>query len=182
MKKALIILLIVSVGIIDIIRPIYLSIWQINWRKQIRRELKSEIKKNHLIKLTFSKNELRSKKINLQFIKDDEFRYNNSMYDIVGKSESNDSIIYVCFLDLKEMLQIASVMNFQMHSGLLSPILPILKSIISQNIYYLLTKQILIFYPKLFVVLHTHYLFKYPQRIIDVTTPPPKFPKTNHWL
>lgn len=175
LKKALIILLIFSVSIIDIIRPIYLSLWQINWRKQIRKELKAEVKKNYLIKLTFCKNDLQSKKITLQFIKKDEFRYNNSMYDVVDKLESNDSLTYVCFLDLKEMIQIASIMNLKMHSGLLLPILPLLKNSSILYIYYITTKQVLFLFPSLYEVLHLPCLTNCPIRIIDVATPPPKY-------
>mgnify|MGYP005844879357 CR=1 FL=1 len=137
MKKKSIILLIITILLIDNLRPLYLTLWQLNWKAHIRKELKLEVKNNHLLKLTFSKFDLNNKIVNLKFIRNDEFFYNNQMYDIVRTMETKDSISYVCYLDLKEMLQISSMLNIAMNSGLLTPFLPILKNKIIQFFDYL---------------------------------------------
>lgn len=152
----------------------YLIIWQINWKNQIRRELKTEVKKNHLITLAFSKTDLRKKIIYLQFIRNDEFRFNNQMYDIVYKTENKDSVIYVCYLDLKEMLQISSMLNIAMNSRLLTPFLPILKNKIVQYFdYYPEIKFNVMAYTIEFMMLlpiNIHTIL----REIEVNLPPPK--------
>ncbi len=164
----------ISIVLIDTFRPLYLSIWQLKWKNQIRRELKSEVKKNHLITLAFSKTDLRKKSIHLQFIRNDEFRFNNQMYDIVHKTETKDSISYVCYLDLKEMLQISSMLNISMNSGLLTPFLPILKNKIIQFIDYFPENKLncLAYTIELMMILpnNIHTIF----REIEVNLPPPK--------
>lgn len=175
MIKNVIILFFTSILIIDACRPLYLSIWQIRWKNQIRRELKSEVKKNYLITFTFSKNDLKNKIIRIQFIRKDEFRLNNQMYDIVRTIESKDSVSYICYLDLKEMMQISSLMNIALNSGLLTPLLPILKNNIVQFFYYLpenkfsvasYTMELIIF-----LINNLHTIF----REIEVKLPPPKY-------
>jgi len=160
--------------LIDAFRPLYLSIWQINWKKQIRKELKSEVKKNHLITLTFAKTDLKQKLIHLQFIKEDEFRFNNQMYDIVRTIETNDSISYVCYLDLKEMLQISSMLDIAMNSGLLAPCLPILKNKIVQFSDYFPEKKLsflsFLIAINFFLPNNIHTIF----REIEVALPPPR--------
>ncbi len=157
----------------DIFRPLYLGIWQINWKKQIRRELKSEVLKHNLVELTFSKQDIKNNKSYIQFIRKDEFRYNNHMYDIVGKTESKDSVTYICYLDIKEMLQICSLMNITMNSGLLLPSLPLTKIKVIQFFDYINTSQfnsLLFTYNLISNIINN---FKIISRDIEVNTPPP---------
>lgn len=145
-----------------------------NWRKQIRRELKEEVIKHHLIKFTFSKFDLTNKNISLQFIKKDEFRYNNQMYDIVEKIESKDSVTYVCYHDIKEMLQVSALMNIAMNSGFMTQAVPLLKSIILENQYYISFKEL--FKPDLSLLFLDNKTdsFTFINCVIEVITPPPK--------
>jgi hypothetical protein len=55
-----------------------------------------------LVKLSFNKTDLAEGKIDFLWKDKHEFRYNESMYDIVDRFETNDSIYFICFLDEKE--------------------------------------------------------------------------------
>jgi len=117
MKKYFAILLIIAFGLMSPIKPLALSIYQQIWKLNVYHNLKNEIKFNHKIQLTFLKNELKSGQINLEFIKDNEFKYNGIFYDIINKTENADSITYTCFKDLKETLIVLAIHNAFTHSG-----------------------------------------------------------------
>lgn len=50
----------------------------------------------------FNKNELQSGKIRIQWIEDDEFRYENKMYDVVKYESHGDSVYLYCIEDENE--------------------------------------------------------------------------------
>jgi hypothetical protein len=65
-----------------------------------------------IILLSFKKSDIEQGKVNLKWKDKKEFRYNEGMYDIVEKIESEDSIYFFCFFDNKENLLEA---NFNKH-------------------------------------------------------------------
>ncbi len=174
MKKFLVIFLIFLVGLIDTFRPVYFSIWQQNWRKQIRRELKSEILKHHLVNLTFSKKDLQKNKAILKFISQDEFYYNGNIYDIVKFVQSSDSVAFVCYLDITEMMQISALIGRVAKSGNFLPALLNLKSILLLCNFYILFSSNVPLY--LFRKLQVSYFFLNTtlNMVKDVPEPPPK--------
>jgi len=56
--------------------------------------------KDELTKLTFAKKDI---KTILRWEHSREFEYRNEMYDIVSSSDSEDSIIYICYRDIEEI-------------------------------------------------------------------------------
>ena len=175
MKKYLVIFLIFSFVLVDFLRPLYFSLWQYNWRKQIRRELKTEIFANHLIKLTFSKKDLKSKNKVIYFVEEDEFRYNNIMYDIVSIEETADSIKYTCYQDIKEMMTITMLINITTNSGALFPLPPLLKTKLIHYTHYIAEVNVM-FYTVFFKFSITQIDFsRILSRIIEVLTPPPEY-------
>lgn len=174
LKKNIVILTILLLLLVDFLRPLYLSFWLYNWRKQIRRELKSEIKSRHLIKLTFSKKDLQEKNISLIFVKEDEFRYNNMMYDVVTIDQTADSVTYTCYQDIKEILQISALIGSFTNSGTFLPKFVDLKSQILSFIYYIITLNTI----SIFFTPQLLQSFYHSSSIIfiisDVPEPPPK--------
>ncbi len=55
-----------------------------------------------LISLKFSKNDISSGAMKLNFKHTKEFSFNGNMYDIKNKHETSDSITYVCYQDKRE--------------------------------------------------------------------------------
>lgn len=169
------ILIIIFIGFVDLIKPIYFNLWQHNWKKQIRRELKEEVKKHHLIILSFAKIDLQKGNVILQFIREDEFKFNGSMYDIVEINETKDSILYTCFLDLKEMLQISALLNLFTNSGNFSPTSNLFKLRQIENIFYILVV------PSISIYLTFNRLQYFTKKMsflsfaLEIPTPPPKY-------
>lgn len=80
-------------------------------RQLVRQEIKTQIKqgvpKADLVEFKFARGGEKLKK--LQWHNDHEFRYNGSMYDIVEKSETADSLIFKCVNDHQETLLFANL-------------------------------------------------------------------------
>ena len=76
--------------------------WQNGIRKQIRYQIRNDIKLLEIEVLTFSKADLLQNKVILEWEKDKEFRFNDNMYDVVSRKETTDSITFVCINDRKE--------------------------------------------------------------------------------
>lgn len=87
-------------------------------QKSHRNYIRSKIK-NELVKpetLQFSKNDIKSGKIHIRYVKDDEIKVNNSMYDIISVKETSDSIIYTCINDKEEEKLIEKYMERETNS------------------------------------------------------------------
>ena len=54
--------------------------------------------------IVFSKADIQNKKINFKWIHSREFKYNNDMYDIVEKKETETELIVYCINDSKEKM------------------------------------------------------------------------------
>jgi hypothetical protein len=76
--------------------------WQKGIRQQIKYQIGHGLKLSEIEVLAFSKADLQTKTIILEWENDDEFRYNNYMYDVVSSKETNDSIVLLCINDHKE--------------------------------------------------------------------------------
>ena len=78
---------------------IFLEIKKSEIKKEIKNKIISGINKNELVFLKFSKQEAVNQ---LKWEHSKEFKYNNEMYDVIEKKESNDSVYYWCWLDNEE--------------------------------------------------------------------------------
>jgi hypothetical protein len=147
--------------------------WQNTIRFQIRNQIRQE---SRLLKpevLTFSKTDLIENKIDLEWEKDDEFCYNNSMYDVVSRTESTDSITFTCINDRREMKLIRQFQAYadQQHNHSRSNPFKILENLVKD---YCSNQQIAEYYrdgiplnkPRIKVSLH--------HTFSDVISPPPK--------
>jgi hypothetical protein len=76
--------------------------WQTGIRYQIKKQLRSDFQKGSYDVLKFSKSDIALKKVILDWEKDDEFCYGNSMYDVKSIKETPDSIFYTCINDRRE--------------------------------------------------------------------------------
>lgn len=68
-------------------------------KRKIKRQIIAGISKSELIKLHFSKTEIKTK---LRWKHSKEFEYDEQMYDVVIKEQNNDSITYWCWWDFEE--------------------------------------------------------------------------------
>jgi hypothetical protein len=76
--------------------------WQQGLRQQIKYQIIHGLKLSEIEVLKFSKTDLQSKIVILEWEKEDELRYNDYMYDVVSRKETNDSIVLLCINDHKE--------------------------------------------------------------------------------
>lgn len=67
------------------------------------------------VKLSFSKAEIKKNK-SIKFFDENEFKYNGEMYDIVSRQEIGDSLIFICFQDIKDRDLITSMNDNQKKS------------------------------------------------------------------
>lgn len=76
------------------------------WQTGIRYEIKAQIRHNSKSAtyqtFKFSKADLSQKKIVLEWEKDDEFCFEQNMYDVKSRKETADSITFICINDRKE--------------------------------------------------------------------------------
>ncbi|TAL67093.1 MAG: hypothetical protein EPN82_16095 [Bacteroidetes bacterium] len=73
-------------------------------RKYIRNKIKSELIKTETLK--FSKYEIKSRIVHINYVKEDEIKFDNSMYDIVSVKETSDSLFITCINDKEEKILI----------------------------------------------------------------------------
>ncbi|MCL5991009.1 MAG: hypothetical protein M1419_02785 [Bacteroidetes bacterium] len=52
--------------------------------------------------LRFSKSDIKTGKIHIRYVKDDEIKIHNSMYDIISVNETSDSLFFTCINDKEE--------------------------------------------------------------------------------
>lgn len=144
------------------------------WKKQINKSLKTDWKKSTLLLLKFSKNDLKNGKLNLKFIHSKEFNFNGKMYDIVEVIEEKDSVAYLCYLDIKEMLFISSLLGVNFKLENLLPLLPIIKIIQITNFEF---ENLFFEFKNLNYLISIKKYLKnifYVNIIIEIKTPPPK--------
>lgn len=78
------------------------SVLQYRVRDEMKRMLKATVQEGELIKLAFHEPSLEKGLYSIQWITDDEFRFNGSMYDILRSDTSADTVYFVCINDVQE--------------------------------------------------------------------------------
>lgn len=158
------------------LKPLALSVYQQFWKLHIYKQIKSEIRENHLVDLKFSRNDFKNGKVNLKFIKDKEFLYNGIMFDIKSKSERKDSITYTVYRDIRESILVTAIHNSITHSGNFEQTLPnellkLIKSINFDNFNLLnLTQN----FSSKYISPIISYEHKFTDFIRQIIPPPPK--------
>lgn len=150
--------------------------WQKGIRSQIKEQIRHDSKLSDIEVLTFSKADLKQKRIALEWEKEDEFRFNGNMYDVVSRNESSDSITFTCINDRKEKKLIDQFQAFvnQQHNNVPSKHsnpFKILENLVKdyctqQAILQNCKEGIIIYKPELNVYL--------PNTYIEVLSPPPR--------
>jgi len=171
LKKAITILIILSISIVYIFRPIGLSIYQQIWKTQVYLSLKNEVKKHHLETIIINKFDLTNSSIQFERVNKKEFKLNGMMYDIVKETETDKQTEFLCFLDIKEMIIISALLNNLAHSGSLFPI----KAIINYTLdtFYLTTIFLLIYFSSKIKYIYNQ--SKITSEFFEIPNPPPNF-------
>ncbi len=66
--------------------------------------------------LRFSKSDIKTGKIHIRYVKDDEIKIHNSMYDIISVNETSDSLFFTCINDKEEEKLIEKYMEKENNS------------------------------------------------------------------
>ncbi|MCW8809477.1 MAG: hypothetical protein OQJ93_06555 [Ignavibacteriaceae bacterium] len=91
--------LIISHGIIQFV---FLKIFQAKYQAEIVEIMLNDLSETDLVSFKFNKSDLNSGTINIQWLEDDEFRYQNIMYDVFKKEVNGDCVYLYCVQDEKE--------------------------------------------------------------------------------
>ena len=103
MKKLIPILLSLIIVYNSIGSFIALKIIQYNIKREIKREIKKGVPAEDYILVKLTDYDIDNEKNGFRYFDDDkEFRYNNSMYDIIKKKVVNDTNYFYCINDKKE--------------------------------------------------------------------------------
>lgn len=76
--------------------------FEYKYKKEIKQLIKSGVPEKDLIKFAFHKSVITNGTKDLKWIKKNEFRLKNEMYDIVSAEIRGDSVFYKCIHDFKE--------------------------------------------------------------------------------
>lgn len=98
-KSIIVILLAVSINLPVFITNQYLEYQRKSIRKTVKAAINAGLHEDQLTKLRFSKTDIADK---ISWEKSDEFEFEGKLYDIVKTEETNDSIVYFCWLDNDE--------------------------------------------------------------------------------
>ncbi len=71
-------------------------------RYNIQSEIENDEINEELMQLSFKKSDMENGNIDFNWKHKREFRYNGEMYDVVEKTETQDSISFYCYRDIKE--------------------------------------------------------------------------------
>ncbi len=93
--------LIISHGVIQFV---IFKIFQAKYRTEIVEVMLNDLSDIELVTLKFDKNEFQSGIIRIHWIEEDEFRYENKMYDVVQKESLSDSVTFYCIEDENESM------------------------------------------------------------------------------
>jgi len=91
--------LIISHGIIQFV---FFKIFQAKYQAEIVEIILNDLSETELVSFKFNRSDLNSGTINIQWLKDDEFRYQNIVYDVFKKEVNGDCIYLYCVLDENE--------------------------------------------------------------------------------
>lgn len=78
------------------------KIFQAKYRDEIIGIIDEGISEDELTLFTFSKDDLKNGTAKIQWMEENEFRFNDEMYDVVAKEINDDSVYYYCIYDENE--------------------------------------------------------------------------------
>ena len=93
--------LIISHGVIQFV---IFKIFQAKYKTEIVEIMLFDMSNIEIVSFKFNKNDLQTGKIRIQWIEEDEFRYQKIMYDILSKETCIDYVKFYCIEDEKESL------------------------------------------------------------------------------
>ena len=93
--------LIISHGIIQFV---IFKVFQAKYRTEIVEMMLNDLSEIELVSFKFDKQKFLTGSIRLQWIEEDEFRYNNKMYDVVKKELHSNYVNFYCIEDENESL------------------------------------------------------------------------------
>jgi hypothetical protein len=76
--------------------------FEVKYKKEIKQIIKAGVPEKDLVEFTFHKSVIRKVSHDFRWIKKNEFRFKNEMYDVVKIEVQGDSVHYKCIHDLKE--------------------------------------------------------------------------------
>lgn len=82
--------------------------FEYKYKREIKQIIKAGVPEKDLVYFQFHKSILTKSSSEFRWIKKNEFRYKNEMYDIVDVSYNSDSVIFKCIHDFKESKLLAS--------------------------------------------------------------------------
>lgn len=150
---------------------------EIKYKKEVKQLIKAGIPKDELVKFAFHKNIFDEEIRNFRWVKKNEFRYNNEMFDIISSKLNSDSVYFYCYRDMKESSLFARLddyVNKYMHDNpeKRNELQAILNSL---NTYYLTDE--LNFNHSSFPHENdylSHHILLIPQEFYSINIPPPK--------
>lgn len=94
-----VVLILVLHGLLDIL--VFKSL-ESTYKKEVKLIIKAGIQDEDLVLFKFHQNISDSAVPGFQWMKKNEFRYKNEMFDIIKKEQHGDSVYFYCYHDLKE--------------------------------------------------------------------------------
>ena len=138
-------------------------------KQEMIHKISGDIPSSDITAITFSKEEISAS----DFREKDELEYKGSMYDVVKKSETNDSYIFYCINDIKEAHLIK---NFKQHfdDNKEKSNQNNLKTLISLIAPAVIVNNNIVNRTDIVSSLNNHLSFNYKSIWFDKLTPPPK--------
>jgi hypothetical protein len=151
--------------------------YEIKYKKEVKQLIKAGIPKDELVKFSFHKNIFDEGIKNFKWMKKNEFRYKNEMFDIISSELKGDSIYFFCYRDVKEsglFAKLDDYVNRYLHDNPekekeLQTIL------VSLNAFYLTDEVIFNDYSFPYENEYlSYYILLTPQEYYSINIPPPK--------
>ena len=101
-KKIISIFLLILIVSHGILQFMLYKVMQVKYRLDMVEQISHGIPDSYLTILKFGKSNYKMSSGNIKWIEDDEFRYQNSMYDVVKTKTVGDSIYLYCIMDENE--------------------------------------------------------------------------------
>jgi len=94
--------------------------YEIKYKREVKELIKAGIPKDELVLFAFHKNIFNEEIRNFRWVKKNEFRYNNEMFDIISSKLNGDSVYFYCYRDMKEsglFARLDDYLNKYMHDN-----------------------------------------------------------------
>jgi len=99
--SVIMLILIISHGIYQLF---IFKLFQVKYRTEAYSEIDTGLANEKLVLFSFRVEDYKNNRINVEWIEEDEFRFEKEMYDIVKKEVKGNSIYLFCFHDRKESM------------------------------------------------------------------------------